>query len=113
MPCREGRGQRPSWTDPRTPGNRGFGPLCKLCAQSRLMKRKQVSKVKGGPVPMSPTQAVKYEDFNEQIPNPRRPDGAGWLRQGAAGRARVGRAAPQLSRCAGRLAGGAARVRAL
>lgn len=45
--------------------------LCARPPQFRLMKRKQVSKVKGtGPYSPRTLVVVNYEDFDEQIPNP-------------------------------------------
>ena len=92
--------------------------LCDLSHRTdRLINRKQVSKVKGGreqrPCPYRASGWSDNENVDEQIPNPRRPDGARGLRAGAARRARHRRSAAELPRRAGRLAGGAARVRAL
>src|ERR1700722_1726382 len=59
---------------------------------------------------LSQLSVVSDEDFNEQVPDPRRPYGARGLSRGAPRCPVLGRPAPELSRGTGRIAGGAARL---
>ena len=89
-----------------------------LACAARLINRKNVANrsPSASPSPSSPSSTrVKHhaQDPDEQVPHPRRPDRARGLGARPQGRARHRRPAAELPRRPRRLAGGAARLRAL